>query len=369
MATNSSELKIEETAVARDAVLERGEKDTVAAVRAELGDRGSNTTISKHLTQLRAGWGSPSLFLSQFPQRLAELCREMGDMMEEQANQRTAHVSALLEDKRRNLEQQKNTLMHERDLAIATIEAEQSKNAELRLRLLEATENHNSAVAELNELRPLLAKADLKNEQLSERVLEASSKIDRLKQHITTYEGEVKIQRQAEANRHAGQLGALETNLSNSRGNELRLTEQLGDAKRQIDKLNAGQETAENRAVQAEKEVVKMHELVADLSIEQTKFVQREEELEMRLSTAVSDKEVAAQKLTGLQDQLIQAQSNLEKLRVSGAAESRSVITGIVEHSRRVFELASRAATKDDPELKELGHSQRDIERLFGTAD
>ncbi len=356
-----------EVANAMRGMRENGEHITIRAVREKIG-RGSLTTVSRHVEAVNSGNESPEIHLEQFPNRLEALCREMGQMMDELAIERVAHERALLEEDRRTLAQQKSSLIHERELAVAAYETELRTTAELRLRLMEATENQNSSISELNELRPRLAKADLMNEQLSERVLEGNSKIDRLKQQITTYESEVKNQRQTEANRHAGQVGALETSLSNSRENELRLTEQLGDAKRQIVKLNAGQERAENRATLAEKELAKMQELVADLSIEQTKSVQREEERELRLRTAISDKEVAALKLTGLQEQLIQAQSNLEKLRVSGAAESRSVITGIVEHSRRVFELASRAANKD-PELKELGNSQRDIERLFGPAD
>lgn len=370
MAMDSSQtLKIEDTAKAREALLERGEKITVAAVRKQLGERGSNTTISEHLKKLSSGWGSPSLYLGQFPQRLNALCQDMAEMMEDLAIQRVAHMSALIEDERRDLALQKSALQHERELALTAFEAEQRTNAELRLRLAEATQNHSAAVAELNDLRPRVAKADLLNEQLSERMLEASRKIDKLQLHITNYEDEVKKQLQLDADLHAGQVAALEQGLTTSRTNELRLTENLGEAKRRIDSLTTGQSAAESRAALAERELSKSQALVVELSIEQTNNRKREEDREQRLSAALTDKEAAANKLIRLQEQLIEAQSSVEKLRLKGAAEHKSLISNLVDHSRRVFELASQTVTIGNSDLKELGFAQSEIERLFRNTD
>lgn len=368
MTAENSKLEIEETAVARNAVLERGEKDTVANVRAELGQRGSNSTISAHIKQLRAGWGSPELFLRQFPQRMAELCREMGDMMEAQAIQRTAHLSALLEDERRTLAQQKITLNHERDLAIKDYEAEQITTKDLRQRLNDASQNLEIAVAELNELRPRLTKADLLNEQISERAEERSRKIEQLQLQITTYESEVKKQRQLDADHHAEQVNKLEQNLGNIRANELRLTQELGVAQRRIDKLTSDQKAADDRAEKAENERMESQKLVAELSVEQTNSQRREADREVQLRKAVTEKEEATRKLTKLQEQLIDAQANVENIRKSNAIENRSLITNLVEHSRRVFEIARQAVKDGDEEMHDLEIAQREIERLFQPA-
>lgn len=47
------------------------------------------------------------------------------------------------------------------------------------------------------------------------------------------------------------------------------------------------------------------------------------------------------------------------------ATDNRSVIINLVDHSRRVFEIASLTKAKDSSEFKELAIAQREIERLF----
>lgn len=346
-----------------------GENATYRLVRERLGNRGSLSTIAKHMEALKGGISTPELYLGQFPNRLQALVLEMGEMMDALTSERIAHMSALLEDERRSLIQEKNTLKHERELAVAAVEAEQRTNAELRLRLATALQNFDGAIAELDELRPQMVKAELLNQQLSERVLDGTRRLERLQSQFDTYEEETKKQIQRNVNQHAEQVAALEKGLDVSRSNELSLTQELGAAQRQMDKLAAGEAAAADRATKAEKEQGKLQELIAELSIEQTNSKKREDEREVRLRNAVAEKEYAASKLTSLQAQLIEAQANIEKLRQSGAAESRSLIINLVDHSRRVFELASKTVKKVNPDMQELGIAQREIERLFRTTD
>lgn len=347
---------------------EDGDFPTVRSVRERLGNRGSLATISKHLSALREGWGKPELYLGQFPSKLEALCLSMGEMMDALASERTAHMSALLEDERRDLARQKSTLMHERELAVAALEAEKRTSDELRARLESTTHQRDSAVTELDELRPRLAKADLLNEQLHERVTDGAARVQRLQEHIENYRDEVKKQRQIDADKHAATVSSLEQALNNTRASELRLTEKLGVYQRENDKITVAQRLAEERAESAERDRDKFQALVADLSIEQTNSKKREQEREQRLSLALSEKEVSAEKLSSLQEQLIAAQSNVEKLRQSGAAESRSLIINLIDHSRRVFALASKSVKKGDSEMHDLAIAQKEIERLFDDA-
>jgi len=357
-----------EVATAMRELRENGNTVSIRSVRQRVG-RGSLTTISRHVEAVNAGNESPEIHLEQFPNRLESLCREMAEMMDEMAMERVAHERALVEQEAQNLVKQKNSLVHERELAVTAYEAEQRVSADLRARLAETLNLLALAEAELDEVRPKLAKADMLNEQLSERVMEGSRRVDRLQLQITTYEDEVKKQRQIDADKHAGQVSALEQSLSNSRGNELRLTEQLGEANRKIDRLNAGLDSAESRATASEAEHLKLQQLVGELSVEQTNSRKREAEREQRLLSAVSDKEAAAGKISSLQDQLIEAQSNIERLRQNGVAESRSLIINLVEHSRRVFELARKHSPKGDADVSEAATSQKELERLFCSAN
>lgn len=353
-----------EVADAMRRLREAGKPITVRSVRDEVG-RGSYTTISRHMESVNAGNESPELHMEQFPNRLEALCREMVQVIDELAIERLAHERGLVEQERRSLAEQRSVLLHEKEIAVGAYEAEQRANAELHQRLAEATNNLGAAVKELDELRPRVAKADLLNEQLTVRLHEGNDKAKQLQHHIDHSDAQFTKQRQRDADKHASKVGALEVDLSNLRSSELRLTEQLGNANREIDKLTTGRETAIQRAEVAEAKEAKLQTLVGELSIEHTDSKKREAEREGRLNTAMSERDTAASKLTTLQAQLIEAQSNIERLRQAGAAESRSVIVNLVEHSRRVYELASSSAKKGNPELQELGIAQREIERLF----
>lgn len=357
-----------EVADAMRELREAGENITMRSVRERVG-RGSLTTISRHVEAVNAGNESPELHLEQFPNRLESLCREMVEVIDELAIERVAHEKGLLEQERRALAEQRNALQHEKDMAVVALEAESKSNDDLRLRLAEAMQTNEGMARELNELRPRAAKAELLNEQQTVRLHEGNEKVKKLEHHIEHSDAQFTKQRQRDADDHARKIAALEGELANIRTSELRLTEQLGNANRDIDKLTLSQQSAHQRAETAEAKQAELQALVGELSIEQNASKKREADREQRLANAVTERDAAVHKHTSLQGQLIEAQSNIEKLRQGGAAESRSVIANLVEHSRRVYELAVASAKKANPELQELGIAQREIERLFRTAD
>lgn len=357
-----------EVANAMRELREAGESISMRSIRERVG-RGSLTTISRHVEAVNAGNESPELHLEQFPNRLEALCREMAEVMDELAIERVAQEKELLEHERRALAVQKNVLLHEKEMAVVALEAESKSNAELRLRLAEAISSNEVMVKELNELRPRLAKADLLSEQLTVRLHEGNEKAKQLQHHIDHSDAQFTKQRQRDADDHARKVEALEGELTIIRSSELRLTEQLHNANRDIDKLSARQQAAHQRAETAEAKHVELQALISELSIEQTESKKRESDREQRLANAVAERDGAFQKHTALQERLIEAQSNLEKMRQGGVAESRSVIASLVEHSRRVFDQAMINAKKASPEMQELGIAQREIERLFRAAE
>ncbi|NVL48686.1 hypothetical protein F2S72_01590 [Pseudomonas syringae pv. actinidiae] len=365
--TKPVNLQIDETEKARKQLLERGENVTLKAIRALTG-HGSYSTISAHLKMLDSGWGGAELFLGQFPRRVEAICLELADAMDEVAIERTAHMTAMLEDQLRALENEKSNLQHERALAKAALESEQRTTAELRLRLVSATQKHDKTIADLESIQGKHAKDRQEIAQLTERVAERDRRIEQLDSKHDKYVSLTKAQFQANADEHAGRVGRLEEELKAIRANELRLTEQLGSAHRQIDKLSSAEVTALGRATAAEQERGKLQQLVAELSIEQTNSKKREEERELAMRQALMEKDATASRLTSLQAQLIDAQSNVESLRQTRASESRSLIINLVDHARRVFEIAN-SVKKDAPEMQEIAIAQREIERLFGTTE
>ena len=106
-----------EVATAMRELRENGDTVSIRSVRQRVG-RGSLTTISRHVEAVNAGNESPEIHLEQFPNRLESLCREMAEMMDEMAMERVAHERALVEQEAQNLVKQKNSLVHERELAV-----------------------------------------------------------------------------------------------------------------------------------------------------------------------------------------------------------------------------------------------------------
>ncbi len=124
-------------------------------------------------------------------------------------------------------------------------------------------------------------------------------------------------------------------------------------------------EQLSRRAVQAEAQQSKLEALVSDLSVEQLEFKRREKEREGKLTTAITTNSELQRQLAGMQSQIIDVQARSAKQLDDMATHNRSVIINLVDHSRRVFEIASLTKAKDSSEFKELAIAQREIERLF----
>lgn len=353
-----------EVAEAMRELQEEGTEPSVRAVRARVGG-GSNTTLMRFIDMVRSGSASPQQHLDEFPSRLESLCREMVQTLGELADERVAKERAEVQAVRRNIEARWNTLLMEKETAVNSFEAEKRITADLTQRLEALTKRFETVVTERDELKDRARVAETLNEQLNERLLGQSRQIDEMKQMAEHYEQQVATQREQDARRHAKQIEGLEGSLRDSHANELRLTEQLGNANRELDRLKKDAEQLTRRAEQAEAQQSKLEALVSDLSVEQLEFKRREKESEGRLNAAVNTNSELQRQLAGMQSQIIEVQTRSAKQLDDMAADNRSVITNLVDHSRRVFEIASHTKAKESPDFKELAIAQREIERLF----
>lgn len=353
-----------EVAEAMRELQEEGTEASVRAVRARIG-RGSNTTLMRFIDMVRSGSASPQQHLDEFPGRLESLCREMVQTLGDLADERVAKERAEVEAVRRNIEARWNTLLMEKETAVNAFEAEKRITADLTQRLEALTKKLDSVVADRDELKERANVAETLNEQLNERLLGQSRQIDEMKRMAEHYEQQVATQREQDARRHSKQIEGLESSLRDSHANELRLTEQLGNAKRELDRLKKDGEQLSRRAEQAEAQQSKLEALVSDLSVEQLEFKRREKEREGKLTTAVTTNSELQRQLAGMQSQIIDVQARSAKQLDDMATDNRSVIINLVDHSRRVFEIASLTKAKDSSEFKELAIAQREIERLF----
>ncbi|MCS7527109.1 DNA-binding protein [Pseudomonas aeruginosa] len=356
-----------EVAEAMRELQEEGTEPSVRAVRARVGG-GSNTTLMRFIDMVRSGSASPQQHLDEFPSRLESLCREMVQTLGELADERVAKERAEVQAVRRNIEARWNTLLMEKETAVNSFEAEKRITADLTQRLEALTEKLESVVADRDVLKDRANVAEALNEQLNERLLGQSRQIDEMKRMAEHYEQQVAAQREQDARRHSKQIEGLESSLRESHANELRLTEQLGNAKRELERLTKDGEQLSRRAAQAEAQQSKLEALVSDLSVEQLEFKRRDEQRERQLNATMTTNGELQTQLARMQSQIIEVQSRSAKQLEDMATDNRSVIINLVDHSRRVFEIASLTKAKDSSEFKELAIAQREIERLFHKA-
>ena len=342
-----------------------GAPASVRGVRERIG-RGSLTTISRLMGAVNAGNHTPALLKAQFPSRLEGLCRELVDALDELAEQQVAAEREQVEVIRRNIESRWNGLEMEKEAAVQELKAEKRFNIDLRERVQDLETKLAAALKDAGELNTRVVTAEAENKQLGLRLSEASEKIAKHESYITTYETQVREQRRRDSDEHANKIAGMEFKLAASQEREVSLTSEMGESQRKLDTSQNNLRDAERRVAEAVNKRVELEGLVAQLSVEQVETQKRESRREQLLIEALAVREAAQRQVSTLQEQVIKAQARTEKVRAEVTTESRSVISNLVGHSRRVFELAKASAIKSNPELSELAVSQREIERMFG---
>jgi len=354
-----------EVAAAIKAIENDGGEASTRAIREHIG-HGSYTTIADHVAAIRAGAETPERQLASLPAQVEAPLRDMLAAMGDLAMQRTNQERESLEQRRLEIEQRWSGLLMEKDAAVQAFESEQRLTAELRLRLATESQKLEAAQKELAEWKPRAIKAEALNDQMNTRLAESSRRIDELKSNLDNLEAQTKLQRQRDIDAHNSQVAQLQQAIDAGHGNELRLTEQLGQVQRACEKLEASLREETRRANDAVTQQAKLQALVADLSVAQTESEKLAARHETQLAEAIAARDAMSEKLGIAQSNLIAAQDRIEQLRVSGSAESRALILNLIDHSRRVFAHAKGVAKKTDPDFQELGIAQREIERLFG---
>ncbi|MEB0040661.1 DNA-binding protein [Pseudomonas sp. MH10] len=191
---------------ARMALLARGENPSIDAVRIEMGNTGSKTTIHRYLKELDEQESKSSAPAPQVSDELTELVSRLAQRLKEQAQERIHLAQAVFDDQMQTLseelartqlhvstqEQQLNTLTAElnaKSLALdstrGALQAEQTSNARLIQSQLD------------QDIR--LQDKDGQIRSLEEKHLHARDALEH-------YRNSVKEQREQEQRRHEGQL-------------------------------------------------------------------------------------------------------------------------------------------------------------------
>ncbi|NLT87794.1 MAG: integrase [Pseudomonas lactis] len=309
---------------ARLAILARGENPSIDAVRIEMGNTGSKTTIHRYLKELDESETRQTItqapiddelgeLVARLSQRLKEKAQEPIDLALAQFEQQKAALLAQLE----TLEEAHTQLKQQFDIQAAAL-AEESAALQTVSTSLQAEQTRNAGLSQAcsdYELR--LNDKDEQIRSLEEKHLHARDALEH-------YRTAIKEQREQEQRRHEGQLQQVQAELRQAqqsalvrqdeitqlhRDNERLLSEQRVTAK----ELNTLQEHArQDQALQ-----LKLKEQLSQIDSERTL-------LQERLRVAVLDSQSRQASLLEYQQHnkaleldLIKAQASIEALRLA----------------------------------------------------
>ena len=284
---------------ARLALLARGEHPSIDAVRIEMGNTGSKTTIHRYLKGLDHVDVAPP----EINEELAELVARLAQRLQEQGQERIDNAQAVYVAAREKIEQELDVASRqiaEQRERLALLDAETASQAAALAALEQALHGENTSNARLSQ-----ANQDLESrlQDKDKQIQSLEEKHQHAREALEHYRNSIKDQREQEQRRHEGQIQQLQM--------ELRQTQQsLIAGQENITRLNRDNERllAENRAtvrdLNSQRDLVEKSTNEASVATQQHQHSQTQcALLDERLRTALDENAGLKQTITESQQQ------------------------------------------------------------------
>ncbi len=320
---------------ARLAILARGENPSIDAVRIEMGNTGSKTTIHRYLKELDESETRQTITEAPIDDELGELVARLAQRLKEKAQepidlalaQFEQHKSALL-TQLETLQGAHDQLQQQFDIQAAAL-AEESAALQTAGTSLQTEQTRNAGLSQA------CSDYELRLKDKDEQIRSLEDKHLHARDALEHYRNAVKEQREQEQRRHEGQLQQVQAELRQAqqsalvrqdeitqlhRDNERLLIEHRVTAK----ELNALQEQRrKDQALQLE-----LNEKISQVDSERTLLQER-----LRVALLESQSRQAAltehqQANKALELDLLKAQASIEALRLAAVVATTPEATG-----------------------------------------
>ncbi|UVL75887.1 DNA-binding protein [Pseudomonas putida] len=191
---------------AREALLSRGKNPSIDAIRIELGNTGSKTTIQRYLKEIDSHDPRPSASPSRLSDELTELVGKMLERLLEEGNEALSHERAAFEVERRAMNSETSTLQGHLEQAHREITKLQSalhtQDEELKTvqSSLQTEITRNARISQsCRDLEVRVQEKDAQIESVEEKHTHAREALEH-------YRVAVKEQRDQDLNRHESQI-------------------------------------------------------------------------------------------------------------------------------------------------------------------
>lgn len=329
---------------ARDRLVAQGRHPSLDAIRIELGNTGSKSTIQRYLKEIEEEEGGKAGGKVALSESIRDLVLRLAERLQDEADQRIVQLQAQHADELRAvreasqvLESQVQALTKALEQARGEIAAETERRETLAAR-------HAQQAQALAQAQQLAADLKIQLDAQEQHRASTEAKYADARRSLEHFRGAAKEQREGEARKHENQVQFLQQEIRNLQkslteaqakfvqANEelARLTTELGMARRElnqaeqgkaqlantVERLAATQADRDGLKVQLEAERRRAEELGAEVAREVGQRQQadaRVRELEAQLLAAQARQESSEQIQAGIRSQLT------ELLRVAGS--------------------------------------------------
>ncbi|WP_409299606.1 DNA-binding protein [Pseudomonas sp. KCJK8993] len=309
---------------ARQAILARGGHPSIDAVRIEMGNTGSKTTIHRYLKELDDGAGQRDSGPAPLDEELAELVGRLARRLSEQAQEPLEQALAHFQEQKRALEQQLEEMRrHEEQLQqqiqdkVTALASESAALHDTR-NMLQGERTHNA------ELGQALKDYDLRLADKEQQIRSLEEKHLHARDALEHYRAASKEQRDQELRRHEGQMQQVQIELRQAQQSLLVRQDEITQLHRDNERLLSEQRTTLKELKQAQQALSQGSALQAQLNEQLARQGNEGTLLQERLRVAQEEiqalkEENRQQTRTGkeLEARATKAEASLEALRLA----------------------------------------------------
>ena len=306
--------------IARTAILARGEHPSIDAVRIEMGNTGSKTTIHRYLKELDESDSRRGVQHEELGDELSELVARLAQRLKEQAQEpidrAEAHYEQLKAELRDQLAQaQQDHLQLQKELDIQNTALQQeTANLEATRSMLQTEQTRNAA------LNQACSDFELRLNDRDEQIRSLEEKHLHARDALEHYRSAVKEQREQEQRRHEGQLQQLQMELRQAQQSALVRQDEITQLHRDNERVLSESRALSKELNQASDQQHKLSSMNERLTAQLSQQESERTLLQERLRVATQE----SQALKEAQNQALEASAalTLRALKAEAALET-----------------------------------------------
>ena len=307
--------------IARTAILARGEHPSIDAVRIEMGNTGSKTTIHRYLKELDEADSRRAIPREHLDDELTELVARLAQRLQEQAQEPIDRAQAHYEQLKVQLQTQLSETQDaraqlEQQLEIqGTALQQESANLDATRSMLQTEQTRNAA------LNQACSDFDLRLKDRDEQIRSLEEKHLHARDALEHYRNAVKEQREQDQRRHEGQLQQVQMELRQAQQSALVRQDEITQLHRDNERVLSESRALGKELNQVSDQQHKLANLNAQLTAQLGQLQSERTLLQERLRVAAQESEGLKQAHAQIQEshaalalRAIKAETALESL-------------------------------------------------------